>query len=173
MLKKPSYVLLAIGASATIFAVAVWLPNINLIWNVLLSTDVSLSQKINLPLSLLGSITTNFSFLSATYTIAIAILAGLNVALIAYYIRERQKEFDKSGMTVGILGVFTGILGMGCAACGSIIFSSIIGTAAGTSFIALLPLRGGEFGILGVILLGISMYLLVKQISRPSVCYNG
>ena len=48
--------------------------------------------------------------------------------------------------------------------------TSLLGTAGGIGVIALLPLRGGEFGILGIVLLGIATYLLAKQISKPMVC---
>lgn len=167
--QRPAYILLTLAVSFAAFALAVWLPNLSLIWSVI-SSDISLAEKVNLPLSLLGSITSNFSALSATYTVAIAILFGLNVSLIAYHVRMQKQQLNQAGTKASTLGIITGAVGMGCAACGSIILNSIIGTAAGASFIGLLPLRGGEFGILGVIFLGMATYSLAKQITKPSVC---
>lgn len=168
--QRLAYILLAIGIGLMIFALAVWFPNLSLIWSVLGSPSVSLGEKINLLLSLLGSITSNFSVLSAAYTIAIAVLVGTNISLITYYVRVQKQALNQAGAKAGTFGIITGTLGIGCAACGSIIINSVIGTAAGASLIGLLPLRGGEFGILGVILLGAATYSLAKQITKPPVC---
>ena len=169
--RRPAYILLAIGVGIPLFVLAVWFPNLSLIWGVV-SSDASLADKINLPLSLLGSITSNFSALSATYTIAIVILFGLNVSLITYYVRVQKQKLNEAGTKASTFGLITGAVGMGCAACGSIILNSVIGTAAGASLISFLPLRGGEFGILGVVLMGIATYSLAKQITKPYVCAN-
>ena len=167
--RKPTYALIALITSAIMFAFAAWLPNIRLIASVVGSPDTSISQKLGIPISLLGSIATNFTFLSALYTIATALLIGVNIALLVYY-AKRQRQLSRGGLTMGTAGILSGILGMGCAACGSLILTSLLGTAGGIGVIALLPLRGGEFGILGVVFLGIATYLLAKQISKPIIC---
>lgn len=167
--RKPAYVVLALVVSASAFVFAVLLPNFRLVAGIVSSPDVPFSSEFEITISLLGSITTNFTVLSASYTIAIAFLAGINVALFVYYVK-RQKQLAQGGLTVGSVGIVSGIFGMGCAACGSLILASLFGTAGGLSVIAFLPLRGGEFGILGVILLGISTYLLAKQIEKPMIC---
>src|SRR3989344_2680777 len=71
--RKPTYILLALITSSAVFAFAVWLPNIPLIVKVMGHPGISLTQKLDLPISLLGSIVTNFPLLSASYPIAIAI----------------------------------------------------------------------------------------------------
>ena len=98
--RKPVYVVLALLVSASVFVVAVWLPNIRLVAGIVSSPDVPFSSKLELPLSLLGSITTNFTLLSASYTIAIAILFGIYIAMITYFLRRRIKEVGKSGNVV-------------------------------------------------------------------------
>ncbi len=153
---------------AFVFAFAVWLPNLRLLFSVWTDASISLADKFSLPISLLPSIATNFTPLSAAYTILIAILAGINAALIAHLIRARAMLGGSAA--IGLSGVFTGALGVGCAACGSLIVTSLVGTVGGISLIALLPLRGSEFGILGVALLGYSTYLLAKQSTKPLVC---
>ena len=90
--QKPTYAFLAFILSAMMFAFAAWLPNIRLIVSVVSSSDTSLSQKLGIPLSLLGSITTNFTSLSASYTIAIAVLFGVSVAMMVYFLRRKISD---------------------------------------------------------------------------------
>ena len=170
MFKNKLYILLAGVVALVVFAFAVWLPNIRLLFSLITDPTVPVSFKLTFPLRLLESITTNFSALSASYTIAIALLTGINVALITYYVRRQKQQLSQAGVTVGTFGIVSGVLGMGCAACGSLILASILGTAGGTGVLLALPLKGGEFGIIGVILSGIAAYLLAKQINKPAVC---
>lgn len=166
--RSPLYLPLALGAASAVFASAVLLPNRALLLSLWTDSSVSLGDKIAVPVSILGSITTNFSPLSASYTIAIAVLVGINAAFITYLLKNGGIVWG--GSSAGAAGVFSGILGIGCAACGSLILTAILGTALGAGIIAVLPLRGGEFGILGVILLGGATYLLARQITRPPLC---
>ena len=172
VLKTPTAaysVAIALPVAMVVFVLAVWLPNLRLLFSVWTETSVSLADKIALSLSLIPSIATNFTPFSAMYTILIAVLAGINAALIVHLIKTRGVL--GRGAVFGISGgLFAGTLGLGCAACGSIILTSLIGTVGGLSVLALLPLRGGELGIIGVGLLGYSTYLLAKQVNKPLVC---
>lgn len=167
---KPIYALLAFITSFTVFALAVWLPNIPLIVRVMGHPGIPLAQKLDLPISLLGSIATNFTLLSVSYTIAMAILLGINLAMVVYYLRRRIKEVGQGGIAIGFFGTVSGILGVGCAACGSFLLASILALFGASGILAFLPLAGGEFGILGVVLLGVSLYMTAKQIENPAVC---
>src|SRR3989338_1258016 len=126
---KPLFVLLALIASLAAFAFAVWLPNLRLLFLIWTDASVSLGDKLALPISLLASIATNFTLLSASYTIAIAVLAGVNAALIVRLIQMRG--VFGSGAAVGASGIFTVSISLGCAACGSLILTSLIGTVGG------------------------------------------
>lgn len=167
--KNWRFAALAAVVSSTVFAVATWLPNARLLWSIWSDASLPIADKLTFPIRLLESITTNFTTLSALYTVAIALLAGINIAFITYLIR-RQQELSQSGAVVGTFGILSGTVGMGCAACGSLILTSLLGTVGGAGFAAALPLRGGEFGIIGVVLLGASTYFLAKQITKPLVC---
>lgn len=164
------YASLALGTSLAVFAFAVWLPNIRLIASIIAHPGIPLSQKFDLPLNLLGSIATNFTPLSASYTIAIAVLFGINLAMIVYFLRRRAAEVKQSGIAAGFFGIASGVVGMGCAACGSLLLTTILSFFGASGILAFLPLRGGEFGILGVILLAVSLNATAKQIQNPAVC---
>ncbi|OGZ43087.1 MAG: hypothetical protein A2719_01865 [Candidatus Ryanbacteria bacterium RIFCSPHIGHO2_01_FULL_45_22] len=168
--QRPQYALFAFVASMTVFVFAVWLPNMPLIIKVMGHPGIPISQKLDLPISLLGSIATNFTPLSASYTIAIAVLFGANLSMILYFLRRRVAEVKRSGITTGFFGIASGVVGMGCAACGSFLLSSILSLFGVAGVLAFLPLDGGEFGILGVILLIVSLHLTAKQIQNPLVC---
>lgn len=168
--RKPLYVLFALATSASVFAFAVWLPNIPLIVRVMGHPGAPFLQKLDFPLSLLGSIATNFTILSASYTIAIAILFGINLAMMVYYLRRKIDEVAHGGISTGFFGIASGVAGMGCAACGSFLLASILSLFGVSWILSFLPLGGGEFGILGVILLWAFLYITAKQIQNPAIC---
>ncbi len=167
---RPAYLALAVLTSVLTFVFATWIPNIRLIVSVLGSSDASLYEKLALPFSLIGSITTNFTALSATYTIAISLLFGVYIAMVAYHLKRRVVDVRQSGVAAGFLGVVSGFLGIGCAACGSFLFTGIATLAGATGVLAFLPFAGGEFGILGVVLLGYATYLLAQHMTKSPVC---
>ena len=166
--RKWQYVLLSGAIALVVFAFATWLPNLGLLLSVLTNPVVSLTDKVTLPLNLAGSIATNFTARAAFYVITSALLTGINVSLITFYLKRQR--LSALGTTVGGLGFVSGILGVGCAACGSLVIMSAFGTAIGASIIAFLPLKGEEFGIAGVLLLTVSAYFSAKQIAKPLVC---
>lgn len=165
-----SYAVLSVVISLTVFTAAAWFPNFQLLWTIWSDASIALGDKIILPVRLLESITTNFTTLSATYTVAIAILSGINVAFVVYIVKRQKQQLSAAGVTAGTFGILSGATGLGCAACGSLVISSLLATAGGAGVLTLLPLRGGEFGILGVILLGASTFFLAKHITKPPVC---
>ncbi len=167
--KKWQYVSLSVTVALIVFAFATWLPNIRLLFSILTDPLVPLGDKVMLPINLLGSISTNFTALAVSYTIAIAVLVGINVALSLYQI-SRQRQFSSFGAGASSLGILSGIFGIGCAACNSLVLMSVLGVAGGAGIIPLLPLKGGEFGIVGVLLLAAATYLLARQITKPLVC---
>ena len=163
------YVLLAASIALFVFAFAVWFPNLRLLFSILTNPLVPLPDKLMLPVRLLNAITTNFTVLAASYTIAIALLVGVNSALTVYQVR-RARRLSHAGAAVGSLGIVSGIFGLGCAACNSLVLMSVLGLLGGAGIIPLLPLKGGEFGIIGVLLLCVATYFTAKQITKPLVC---
>jgi len=168
--RNVSYVLTALIIAMATFAFAIWLPNWKLIVTIIGSDSATFIEKINIPLSLFGSIATNFTVVSASYTIVIAVLFGINIALLAYYVRKQRKVFKGSGAYASIGGVISGMFGIGCAACGTFILSAVLGIFGGASVITFLPFGGEEFGFIGVGLLSYSIILTVRKIEMPYVC---
>jgi len=164
------YVTLATVVTGFVFAFAVWLPNFKLIGEVVFKSSAPFTHKISFLYSLFGSIQTNFSAISASYTIAIAVLFGINVALLVYYIRTRRAALSGSGAALSVGGLVSGVFGIGCAACGTFLFTSTLALFGAGGFLTILPFGGEEFGFLGVGLLVYSIYITSNKITEPLVC---
>jgi len=85
-----------------------------------------------------------------------------------FYLKTRITLEKSSGL--GLLGIISGLLGVGCASCGSVVLSTLIGVSLTTGIVDFLPLNGLEFGILGMIIVILSIYLLSKKILNPLIC---
>lgn len=170
--RRPIYLLTAAAIAAAVFVFAVWLPNFPLIATVLTQEGVTPVAKLAFLVSLMSSITTNFTVVSASYTIAIAILFGVNTALLLYYVRRVQVGGSRFGGAGGasLGGLVSGILGIGCAACGTFILSSLLVLIGAGGVLSYLPFGGEEFGFIGVALLLYAGYALIKKIEAPLVC---
>ena len=167
---RPWYVALAGFLAIAAFLLAVWFPNLGLIGEVFSGSSAPLSAKLGIAWSLLGGIVTNFSMLSASYTIAIAALFGICVAMIVYLLKLKRVSAAGQNIAIGSGGIVSGVLGIGCAACGSLILGAAVPFLGAAGALAALPLNGGEFGILSVALLVVSLLLISKNIAEPGAC---
>src|SRR3989344_4223792 len=165
-----SYIVLASTLAIAAFLFAGWLPNFGLIGDVFSASSAPLAAKIKVAIGLLGGISTNFSFLSAGYTIAIAALFGMNLAMIVYFLKRTRAGLGRQNLAAGVGGIASGALGIGCTACGSFILTTTLSSLGAAGALAILPLRGGEFGILSVILLATSLVLISNKIAEPLIC---
>lgn len=164
------YIALASALAIAAFLFAVWLPNLGLLTDIFTTSSAPLAAKLKIAVSLLGGIRTNFSILSAGYTIAIAVLFGVNIAMVVYFLKRKRNLLAKQEMAAGVGGIASGALGIGCAACGSFILTTALSSFGAAGALAILPLRGGEFGILSVALLLVSLLLISRKIAEPLVC---
>ena len=164
------YLTIAGITAFAVFALSTWLPNLKLIGTIITSSTVSVFDKLSFLVSLLGSIQTNFTVFSASYTIAIAVLFGINVAMVVYYMSRRKKFLQQSGVAASAGGLMAGMLGIGCAACGTLVLAPLLSLIGVGGLVAILPFSGQEFGILGVGVLGFSIFSTAKKIQNPLLC---
>ena len=165
---NPKYLALSAFVALVIIAFAAWLPNLHLITKTMTSSTMTLWQKTNLLTGLLGSLQTNFTPLSRAVTFMSAGLAGVQVSLLVYYLRQTTKAAQSMGMSA--MGVATSMLGVGCASCGSVVLTSLIGLGSATAVLGFLPFRGQEFGLLGIGILLFAIHITIKKINDPLVC---
>ncbi len=164
---RSGYVLLAVVLLFAALALAAWLPNWRLLFQFVSSAGVPASFK--LVWALLWGLSSSTSTFSLISTILVSVLFGLSGSMIVYLIR-RDSKLSRAPLTAGLAGVAGGVLGVGCAACGSFILSSILASSAAAGALAVLPLEGGEFSILSIVLLVLSLILVSKKISAPLIC---
>jgi hypothetical protein len=164
----------ALGAVIFVIAlsVVVLLPNLSLITQILATETVGVVAKLQFVLSFYGSLATNFTWFSASYTLVLLLLFAVNICLFVFYIRRAQRVTKKTKRMhiSGVAGAISGALGIGCAACGSVILTAVATSLGATGLLLALPLHGGEFGLLGIVLLGASIRYLVHKINHPLVC---
>lgn len=164
-----SYVLIASILAFAIFAFSLWLRNLPLLGNIISSSAFSFLDKLTLFVKFLGGITTNVTPFSAVLIIVMSMLFGINASLILYYFVKKGGVPAKEG--AGAAGALaSGILGVGCASCGSFLLGAILASFGASGLITLLPLHGEEFSILAIILLGLSIHWISKSIQSNKVC---
>jgi len=165
-----TYLAAAFGTAALVFTIVVWLPNLALIAQVVTSDTAGLLDKLNFLFSLYGSIATNFTIVSASYTILIAVLFGVSAAMFAFYIHQQQGSVQGSTSVASLGGLVSGFFGIGCAACGTFVLTSLMGLFGAGGVLTFLPLGGEEFGFIGVGLLGYSIHKTSEMIQKPKTC---
>jgi len=165
-----SYASVAGALAILTFFLAVLFPNFGLVGEIFADANVPIAVKLSITLSLLGGIGTNFSLLSATYTVAIAVLFGLTVAMIVFSVKQRRGAATRRSIALGSGAMLSGALGIGCAACGSLLVSAIVPSLGAAGALTMLPLDGQEFGILSVALLFVSLLLVSKNIAESAAC---
>ena len=163
-------VLVTIVVTLAMFLAIVWSGNFGLVWQIATSSSVPLADKAKILLALTESITTNFSLVSALSNIAIAVLLGMNAAVIWVIYHSRQAFFPRAESVVGLGGLASGLLGVGCAACGSFVLAPALSFLGAGTLISFLPFGGAEFSLLGVGLLGWSLILSLRKMSQLTTC---
>lgn len=149
-------------------AVALWLPNWEFLIFILSTGAISILEKFRILTSSFLALQTNFAPTDRIVIIALASLFGVNGALFAFYVRRRL-ALERS-LGVSVVGTIIGMIGIGCASCGSVFLASILGVGGAAGFLNILPFGGLEFGLVGAIFLLISIMLLAQKIRQPNVC---
>lgn len=170
VIKRPHYGLLAVSAALALFVVIVLARNAALVGSVLVNGNIPLGSKAAILTVLLGGIGMSMGAISAAVTILTSMLFGINVALVAYLARRRSFSAAGKGTAAGFAGASIGALGIGCASCGTLALTMAFPLIGSTGLLALLPLRGAEFGFFGVAALLLSIYFLARRISSGAVC---
>ena len=168
------YAVLASVIMFIILSSLLLLPNLGVITQVFGISSLSVGTKLLFVASLYGTLWTNFTFFSALNLFLLAILSGINIALLVYYIRRQQIVSKNTAVHLTSLGgIVSGLFGIGCAACGSIIATALLGAFGAGGLLILLPLHGIEFGLLGIVLLVVSIRYLLRKIDDPLICRVG
>lgn len=110
----------------------------------------------------------NFTAIEIVLISTIGILFGMQIALLVYYFKQRAGLYAGAGLS--LTGLMSGLIGVGCTACGSVLLSSFFSISTTSAWLGFLPLRGVEFSLLSILLLGLAVYLLCKKLANPLIC---
>lgn len=167
----PRYGILAGAAAFAVLTLALLAPQWHLITTLLGSPSFSSWEKVLTVGSLYGTLRSNLSVFTAGSIVGSSLLFGVNSALVVYLI-ARRRTGTGTGMAASVGGLMAGSLGVGCAACGSLVLTTVLSLGGAGAVLASLPLGGGEFGLIGLALLSWSAALLLKkvQMADASLC---
>lgn len=163
--RKPLYSALALAVALALLLSATWIPNLTLLKYAYTSESLSVWNLLGAsPAYFLA----NTVGLRAGLVVLVALLSGIDAALVVFYFRRRIQKNLAGG--AGILGAIVGMAGVGCAACGSILLSSFFGFGATAAIVGALPFGGAEFAVVGVAVLVIAIYTVARKIANPDAC---
>lgn len=117
--------------------------------------------------SFLGVVFSNNTIVSLSGAVLVSLLTGIYVPLFIAYIKKFG--WHKTRLS-GLGGSILGMLGIGCVACGSTILVPLLSVLGLGGFLAGLPFRGEEFLFMGILILLMSLYYLLKNMNKPMVC---
>jgi hypothetical protein len=170
ILKHTPSLIVGVFATGFVLTVVAIVSNLSLLSQIVFDSHVLVSTKIQFFLSLYGSLLTNQTVVSGTVVILIALLFGVQAALIMYYISiMKQIRLTRRIGVSSLGGLIAGFLGIGCAACGSVILTAVL-SGTGSALLLLLPLQGLEIGFLGIGLLLYAIKKLLEEIEKGRVC---
>ena len=102
---------------------------------------------------------------SITLTVIVAVLAGINIALVAYNIKTQRNKNMKNG-TSAILGGALTAFTPGCPACTTSL-SAVLGIVGG---LAIFPLQGLELKFVSIAALSFSIWWAMRNINKANCC---
>ena len=151
-----------------LYAGALWLPYSNLISFILTQSPLSDWVLVLLPFLSHSLYETNLR--TTLFSGLLALLISLNIVLSVFFFKMQKKMPSIFTSINSLGGMVAGILGLGCAACGSLFIMSTVASIGGIGILTALPLRGAEIGYFGLALLLVSAFSLIRHINAPAVC---
>jgi hypothetical protein len=157
VLTIPTYAALALLTAALALSLFVFSQNIALV-SFALGGTVPFADSLTILLERYPFVGTDYGPLSGGALLAVSLLTGANVALVGYHLREHGLSLEGGGGSA--LGVALGVLGAGCAACGSAVLAGLLSLFGAAGLLTALPLEGVELSLLAAVVLVLSMYWL-------------
>jgi hypothetical protein len=111
------------------------------------------------------AISTQYLAASIGLTCVVAVLGGINIALVAYNIKAQRTNLQKGGSSAifgGALAAFT----PGCPACTTSL-TAVLGIVGG---LAIFPLQGLELKFVSIAALSFSIWWAMRNINKASCC---
>lgn len=164
----PHYRYVAALYAIVFYGIANLIPNYGILKFAYLSPTLTITDKWAFLGAALTFVVRSVSMWELALFFSVLIVTGLVGAMGMFLIRRKVTVEHAAGTS--ILGIFVGIIGVGCGACGSVVLTSVVGLAASTQIINVLPLKGIEFTLISIALLLFTLVFLSKKLTHPDVC---
>lgn len=151
----PRYAALAVLAAAISLTAVSFSLNPDLAWFAL-TGPLDPGDRLTIVLELYPFVGTVFPALEGGVLVAVSALVGVDVALVAYHFARHGVDVQSSGS--GLVGAVLGVLGAGCAACGTVLLAGLFSLVGGSGLLLLFPLEGLEIALLAVVPLSLSVF---------------
>lgn len=155
----PAYAVLAVAFSLLALTAFTFSQNLTLLGFVL-TGPLPLDARAHILLELYPFVGTSYGTATGLVLLLVSGLTGVDLAMVTYHVREHGLTRGGSGGSA--VAVFLGLLGAGCAACGSAILVGVFSLVGATGLLTLLPLEGLEFSLLAALVLILSLYWLAE-----------
>jgi len=165
---KKSDIFISVVVAALVILIGIILPQLEFLSQIFRSDLFGWNEKFNILFNVLYDTMRGTKPGAQFFLLVVAALSAMNITFFVYYTQHRVKTQVSAGL--GIVGIIVGFFGIGCAACGSVLLSTVIGFAAASQVLGFLPFHGEEFSWLSILILLIANFYLIKKINDPMVC---
>jgi hypothetical protein len=156
VLGAPAYAAFALVAGLVGLSTFVLSQNLTLVGDVVVGGSLPLSNRLAVLVGLYPFLGTSFSVGAGVATLVVAALLGVDLALVAYHVREHGLSLESSGGSA--VGAFLGMLGAGCAACGPAVLVGLLSLFGAAGALTLLPFEGLELTAVAAVALVLSIF---------------
>lgn len=165
------YYVVGFVIALVLFSALVWGPSLPF-FAVLFSTGPSLAEGLRALFTILELGLPDQSPALLGFYALLAALTGANVALLLLYWRTRRLATSGGAATSGALGALVAALGFGCASCGTLFLSIVLGSVGGISLAAVPAIDEITYALraLGLVLLAFSLFRLIRHLNDPLTC---
>lgn len=161
VLSTPVYFILLLTL-VPLFLILLILPNdYTVIIDVVILGESSAFSKTLLVYNLLpltGGVTYSLFTDSMMYIVSMSV--STNITLLIYHLKEHG--FQIGGTASGTTSSILSVIGSGCASCGSTILTGLFSVLGISGALSVLPLHGGEFLLISLIISFLSIYWIAN-----------
>ena len=155
---SPAYAALSAVAGFVGLNLFVVSQNLDLFTSVVVSGDLPLGARAAVLVGLYPFVGTAFTATEGVLLVAVAALFGVNFSMLTYQLRENRVRLREGSGSVA--GMALGVLGAGCAACGTAVLAGVLSIFGAAGALTVLPFDGLEFSFVALVLLVLSIYWL-------------
>lgn len=158
VLSVPTYAFVAVVSGTVALTAFVMTQNATLVSDTVIGGSLPVANRLTILSEIYPFVGGFYDTPSSVAMVGLAVLSGINIALVTYHFREH--DLSASGSGGSAFGVVLGVLGAGCAACGSAVLFGVLSVFGAGGLVLALPFEGLEISLLAVVVLFLSTYWL-------------